>query len=307
MKPNLQSQYCPRTGKRKAGVAACLGLLALCCQSSTATACAASIAWPEWTVYSSENFQDHHVPHTYPLTYLFDTDPATAWVFRGSDRPWDSPDHLLGGGRYVLHLAPKRAVTIDRLRLMNGYNKDRATFLRNNRVTHVRITLFAGGQKTIKETDLKDRAGWQTITLPRRTVTGIRIEMTAFAPGRDHDICLSELALFDDLRRIDMHLPHAVVYSDGEGEQFLPEDIVMTRTGATIATTLEDCAVWNPSGRYIAGVATNGVAWIVDSQTAHLLPNPTGNWESLLWKDDRTIELQDKERHTQRITLPQAK
>jgi len=301
MKSYLRSRH--RTEKRNFRVAAFLGVLALCWHGAVSAARAASIAWPEWTVYSSENFQDHHVPHTYPLTYLFDSDPTTAWVFRGSEKPWDSPDHLLGGGHYVVRLSPKRPVIIDRLRLMNGYNKDVATFARNNRVTHVRITLLANGQRFVKEVDLTDRAGWHTVRLPRRAITGILVEMTAFVPGPDNNICLSELALFDGMHRIDMHVPRAVVYSDGEGEQFLPEDIVMTRKGDTIATTLEDSAVWSPSGRYIAGVATSGVAWIVDSRDGHLLPDPAGKWDSVLWKDDQTIELQDKEHHRERVTI----
>ena len=268
---------------------------------------AAYIEWASWKVYSSENFPEGRRNMNYPLTYLFDDAPATAWVFQGKGRPWDTLDKELNGAPFALVLVPKKPVVLDSLCLMNGYNRSPSVFQRNNRVTQIRLTVVAASGNTTRTVTLSDKMGWHSVALPHQAITKLRIELTGFQRGRDNDVCLSEIALFNGSQKIAMHMPEAVVYSDGEGEQYLPSDLLINRQGKLLARADMEETQWSPSGRYVLGIEGTQSLWLADAHNATILVRPQGSWETAAWKSDYVAEVKDRQGRKTEIQLPSAK
>jgi hypothetical protein len=169
---------------------------------------ATNIEWKGWQIASSENLYAGRIHRSYPLTYLLDGGPRTAWVFSGKgkckDGSWNS--------RYALEIRPDKPVIMDRIRLMNGYNKSRELFFKNDRVIQIRLTI--NGEK-VKTATLADTMGWHEVAFPRQAVNGLRIEFTGIRRGQIHDLCISELALYNGARKVEMHMPQAVMFTEG--------------------------------------------------------------------------------------------
>jgi hypothetical protein len=227
--------------------------------------------WPGWSVDSSEElyYEVGHKYSSYTLPLMFDHDPKTAWVYSAKTREWDQGKFR---SRYGIALKPERPVTIDSLRIMNGQNASRARFLRNNRVLRMRVTMNEGRNKVVRTFNLADRMGWHTRKLPRRAIKSLKLEFIGIRKGRDNDICISELALFDNGRKIDLRMPRAVMFHDGtEG---CGSSLLITRTGKFlegIASDIEHRDVWSPNGRYVSGVAGDTGLWIANSSNGRVV------------------------------------
>jgi hypothetical protein len=169
-----------------------------------------SLSWPGWTVSSSENLYAGRRHTSYPLVYMLDGDPKTAWVFSGTGKVEDEPARWRSP--YTVRIEAEKPFSVDGLRLMNGYNKSVEVFQRNDRIVQVRVSLDG---TPVKTTALADSMGWHTVSLPRRRVRQVTIELTGIKRGPDKDVCLSELELMDGGKRVDMHVPKVVLYNHG--------------------------------------------------------------------------------------------
>ncbi len=195
----------------------CAAVLLLCCALARADYAPTSISWMEpgckqgWIISSNEDLWVGRTHTSYPLTYLVDDDPATAWVFSGKDRYGTrqyNPFHHHPG----LGIEAKRPVALDSIALMNGYNKSPELFAKNDRITKVRLY---SGETRIASADLPDEMGWHTIHFPRQKVRQLRIEFVRIERGTIDDICVSGLALWDGENRVDMHMPKVVKFTEG--------------------------------------------------------------------------------------------
>lgn len=156
-----------------------------------------------WTIQSSEapgeeDATSRRFPH-FKLAHLMDNNAATPWVFRGQGRKdVFSPSW---GTRHALMFSREEPIVIDEIRLMNGYNKRPDLFKRNDRV--VKIGIAANGTK-IKTAILSDKMGWHSVSIPRRKMNDIVIELVGVrkGEGKDNDICLPELAFYNRGKRI---------------------------------------------------------------------------------------------------------
>lgn len=173
------------------------------------------IHWPGWRVESSEELYLGRIHASYPLTFLFDGKPETAWVFSGKAKGTER--------KVVLTIAAEKPFTLDRIRVMNGYNKSREVFLRNDRVTGLSLDLrnpeegCRGGPSVYAaKVQLTDRMGWHEISFPRRTAREIEITVTDLIRGADDDVCLSEIEIYDGDRKVDTAMPEVVLFSEGD-------------------------------------------------------------------------------------------
>lgn len=157
----------------------------------------------KWTISSSEapgaeDATSRRFPH-FKLPHLMDNNAATPWVFRGAGRK--NVFDPTWGTRHALSFEREFPVEIDEIRLMNGYNKRPDLFRRNDRV--VQIGLAINGKK-LKTAVLSDKMGWHSVSIPRRKVDAVIIELIGVrkGEGRDNDICLSELAFYNRGKRV---------------------------------------------------------------------------------------------------------
>lgn len=249
------------------------------------------IAWQGWRIASSENLYAGYRYTRYPLTHLVDGDPRTAWVFSGTGKCQDGWQ-----SRYALALAPEEPVVIDGLALMNGYNKSRELFLRNNRVAQIRLSVNG---RILKTAALPDKMGWHKVPLPRQAVRFLQIELTRFYRGRDNDLCLSELVLLNRNQPIDLHLPQAVLFSKGRACGGGSKGVLISRHGAMIARAdgeADRTAAWRPQGRYVAGLERGGrshlwVADVITGQVIHRNALPSTKITGLRWKGPCQVEV----------------
>jgi len=247
------------------------------------------IEWPGWRMASSENLYAGRRYSRFPLTYLVDGDPRTAWVFSGTGRCRDG-----WPSRYALALVPEEPVVIDSLALMNGYQRSRALFLRNNRVAQMRLSVNG---KVLKTVALPDTMGWHRVSLPRQAVRVLQIEFLDFYRGRDNDLGLSELALLNRGRPLDMSLPQAVLFRQGRAEGGGAVGVLLSRQGEVLAQDESGRAAWRPQGRYLAGVEGIGgrsQLWIADVTTGQVISRqtlPSAKVTGLRWRDRRTVEV----------------
>lgn len=121
--------------------------------SGDATSCVSSVLEPQFG-------------NRYGPANLFDGNPATAWVEGAAD------DGL--GEAIVLRFDEPR--TVSRLSVMNGYNKNRDIYAKNNRVQTLKLTDSAGRRFSAA---LNDSGDWQTLTLPG----DVKIEWLSLAIG----------------------------------------------------------------------------------------------------------------------------
>ena len=277
-----------------AALATCLPLLA--------DGHGAEITWPGWTIESGEEGEPERRIHTsFPLTYLVDDDPATAWVFSDKLEPdWNPTDY------HYITIRFERPRRVDELRIMNGYNKSEELFWRNDRVTELRVKTGEWHKDTqqynepiIRTVALTDRMGWHSIRLPRREYDRLTIVFTKLVRGRDDDLCISGIELRDGGEKLPWHLPQYVLFQSAGCNCGGDYWSIMSRTGK-LRGAFGDGAQ-SPSGRYVAGVIWKREdrmeLQVGDLQTGETiyrwkLPKmgDEGTWEAA-WKDDRHVEV----------------
>lgn len=115
---------------------------------------------------------------------LFDGDPATAWVEGARD------DGV--GEALVVRFA--QATEVSRIQLMNGYNKNRDIYAKNNRVKSLVLTA-SGGERF--DVSMSDDGGWQTIELPQAiSAEWISLEIgSVFRGSKYRDTAISEMRI----------------------------------------------------------------------------------------------------------------
>jgi hypothetical protein len=288
---------------------AALITLGLCCLvvSVHADGRNLEIRWKGWRIETGEPFaKDTASRIEHPLTYLVDGDPNTAWMFHGrpkAERGWNP--------YFVEFLRPSEPgqaqekgspVAVDELWLMNGFNKSRELFLRNNRVVEVKLWV---NWKPVKAVSVSDEMGWHKIAIPNggKGVVRLKLEFTRQARGTDNDLCLSELALYNKGRKLDFRLPPYVVYAGnsggcccgGMGNAYR----FMTRAGRLEAPRF-GAHEWSPGGRFLASVSEaprrfEVHAW--DTHTARaiyshtLKRDPRHDWGwTVGWQGDRLVK-----------------
>ena len=250
-----------------------LALLLSCFK--TADAMPSRIWWPVWTISSSEElsggieYSKNEYTPSFPLSYLFDNDAKTAWVYSAKSREFFSPFR----SRYGVHLKPTKPVTIDGLRIMNGQNASRARFLSNKRVTKIRVMMEVGKQKIVRHFNLSETMGFHNLTLPRRKINSLMVEFVGLKNGKgDNDLCISELQLTNRGQKFDMQMPRAVMFYDGmEGDSgamyLLRGNVMLDAIGLDDGSSDE----WSADGRYVAGASLGGgdksqaYLWIADT------------------------------------------
>lgn len=260
-----------------------------------AVAGSSAIWWPGWSVSSSEDLSEKPKYSSYPLSLMFDGDPATAWVYSST---LDDRDKAQWPTRYGVELEPRRPIVVDGLRMMNGQNQNPARFRRNNRVVQIRVTLTTGRKKSLKTFGLSDRMGWHSVSWPRVAVNGVKIELTGLHQGRDNDVCISELQLLSHGRNIKMGMPRAVMFYDGlEG---CGAALLISRAGKVldgIATEVGYKDKWNSNGRFVSGFAFGSAPhlWIADAWQGRIIrsiPQPGSNPEpDYAWINSNTLRL----------------
>lgn len=205
-------------------------------------------SWHGWKVETGERAWAKKEDIKYPIWQMFDRDPKTAWVQTGvksiAKDDYDKPR---------VELTFPRAINLDEIRLMNGYNKDEKTFTANSRITDIEI--LANGER-IKATRLSDKMGWHTVSLPKRKYSNLTIRVRSVNHGSDRDIAISEISLLSKGKEVGPPKPTLVVASKGDecgcGKN---AELLHTERGKVTATQGESSDLAGSSdGRYFAGV-----------------------------------------------------
>jgi hypothetical protein len=178
----------------------------------------ASAVWKDWTI----DLQSHPLGlrNHYPISNLFDGDAATAWVFEHPTKTKE-PDMPPGPVKspYQITLTPNDPVVIDSIQLMNGYNKSRATFGRNDRALHVEVWArdenAPEGERVIASSWLKDTMGWHMLRIPEKKYDSLTIVFSGIRKGKDSDLALSELCFISRGKQVPWHLPKVAMMTHG--------------------------------------------------------------------------------------------
>jgi hypothetical protein len=252
------------------------------------------IQWPGWTVVSSEDRYAGAIHRAYPLTHLFDGNPATTWAYSGKGVSTDWRSGF--PGKYSIGLRPGKPVTLDQIWIMNGYAKSEDLFRKNSRFLRLAVydgTYWQENRTLVARVDLEDRMGWHKVSLPRRAYEGITLVLEEIRRGPAKDICVSEIALYDRGTKVDMKMPAAVVASDGSECGCCSTAGAMSRSGASLAAEHENSAGTtqaSPNGAFIAGVGKRGAnfeLFVVDAKSAKVLrrvPLATYEYYELAWQ-----------------------
>ena len=250
-----------------------------------------SAKWNGWEVSTSEELWIKHRHTSYPIWQMFDGDPKTAWVYSGGFDNWrqlpsDSGDDPTAtkklpalSTRYWIQLTPDKGTAIDEIRIMNGYNKDEATFGRNARIT--RIDLFAmnsngtssGDKKKIGSYELEDAMGSRSVRIPRKKYESLRIEVSGLKHGTDPDLAVSEIQLLDKGKDVGPGRPSEIIYNAGDECGCGSMDRLITPDGRTLvsnAAEMEGISA-SPTGRYYSGYSASNSGssirlWVYDGQ-----------------------------------------
>jgi len=178
-----------------------------------------AMQWPGWTIETSEEVGSTR----YPITNMCDGQAATAWVFSkkklheaeaGISAEKPAATHGVGVTIRVNRTAGD-PVWMDGIGLINGYGKDRPTYLRNNRIQAVEITLRGRtGNPWTAQFTLDNTRDLQHIEVPRRQVRAITLTIKHVITGPDDDLCISELALYDGKQQVPWRVTPVVVYNN---------------------------------------------------------------------------------------------
>lgn len=207
-------------------IAIIIGMILILESMVSAEGVPAGLTWPGWEVDGGEYYD----APGYPLAWLFDDNPSTAWVFHY--RPDIShvtptiPKEPHGVGTRIRlsrgsELWKRTPITIDAIGIINGYAKSRSAYYRNNRITRLRVLAypFTGKKKSGKRSSRSRKHalcnsyrshGWR---LPRsrwRFSPSISGRMTTFAYPM-FPYMITEKSYHGDLH--DIWLPYRVVKS----------------------------------------------------------------------------------------------
>lgn len=162
---------------------------------------------------------------------------------------------------------------LDGLRIMNGHNESLKRFLKNNRALEIRVTLELKRSTLVRNFKLPDALGWHAVSFPAAKAKSISIEFTHIANGPAGDLCISELELQFGGRKIDMHMPKAVMFVDGL-EACVPFYLILPNGQMLNGTAAGDgfADSWSPSGRYVSGIAGPDVnLWFADAIAGRMI------------------------------------
>ncbi len=186
-------------------------------------------SWGGWKVSTGEESWFGMRHSSYPIPLMFDKNPSTAWVFSGTFGDPVNVEEVDGKTiskklrsleeRSWVHLTRTAPIVLDEIRIMNGYNKDRATFSRNARIVKIDIYdsnwTYTGDENPIKTVLLSDKMGWHSISLPKRAYKGIKLVVRDIERGTDPDIAISEMELRKAGANVGPTKPHYYLYSAG--------------------------------------------------------------------------------------------
>lgn len=255
------------------------------------------IQWPGWTVSSTECIDYGHKHTSFPLTNLFDDNQDTAWVFSGLGVGWDGK-----AGEFALTLERSECrgpVFADSIWIMNGYNKSQKLFLRNNRIIQLKLHI---NERFIKTVTLNDSMGWHKISIPRQSIKEIVLHFTKFQKGRDNDICISELALYNGSEKINFKMPRTVIYTPGSECGCGQAWYAVNWDGKRIASNdTEGLPRWSPNGKHVAGFSQNSQniwrLWVIDGINGRVIydkASPVQEPFDLVWKNNQSFRLQSE-------------
>jgi hypothetical protein len=185
------------------------------------------IEWLKWSVGYEYGTDPIYPVHEYFLGNMLDGDPTTAWMVGGKYRYDDKGGYseIVADpkGDYVpiLFVSFPKAMKIDGIRIMPGYNKSPEVFARNNRITKISIhdwewnSYLDKDEPPIAAATLRDEMGWQTVTFAPRELIGIKIEIKDWVKGTDNDFCVSELQLLSGGKPIAWRLTPMLLSTSG--------------------------------------------------------------------------------------------
>lgn len=247
-----------------------------------------SISWKGWKISSNEDIFLSKKHNSYPLTYLVDGNPANTWVFSGT------------GQHEMYDTRPKQpwieiatSKIVDSIWIMNGYNRSRELFNRNNRIIQMQVVV---NNRFVKTVELSDKMGWHKISIPRQRIHTLRLVAKKQIIGRDNDTCISELALYNSNKKIEMNLPKNVIYTTGAecGED--GEWAIMSIAGRKLANWFGDRLYYsNKTGNLTAGLDVVNIytgatwIWVLDRITGDLIYHKP---PKLRYKDDYTDDIE---------------
>ena len=202
--------------------------------------------------------------HTYPVHQMLDGDPNTAWMVGGLYRYSDEEGGFVADRAATvkpkLFFVLPKAVRVDGIRIMPGYNKSNEVFQRNNRITEVSLFSAPEGdhnvyiERPFLKSKLKDQMGWHEVKFPPRDVQVFEIEVTDFVKGADNDFCVSEVQLLSGGEPIDWKLTTLFLSTIGSDCGCGTAWHVIDRKGKAIreaGTNEFDSFTADPTGRYV--------------------------------------------------------
>lgn len=267
------------------------------------------IHWKGWLIESSEDLSDGKRHTSYPLTFLFDGDPRTAWVFSGIPQKREASEVEFAReywhGNYAISLEPETPIRIDALCIMNGYNKSAHAFTTNDRVAAFEI--WTGGRydgaRLVKRVALTDKMGWHRVKVPATRFGTLALVFTKRYAGKVHDLCISGLKLESKGKTVDMHMPNLVMASDGSECGCGSNASVMTRSGKKLDCDEQDegaQGVFSPDGVHVAGIScewnsstsSNAHLWVYNVRTGKRVvwrKAPKSDDYEVVWSGNRRL------------------
>jgi hypothetical protein len=221
------------------------------------------VEWLGWSVGYEYHDDPPYPAHQYFIGNLLDGDPTTAWMVGGVQVysnekeafvPDFEPDYVP-----ILFVNLPKAMKIDGIRIMPGYNKSPAVFARNNRITKIDIhdsewsSYFDKDQPPIVAATLKDEMGWQTVTFAQREISGIQVVIKDWVKGKDNDFCISDIQLLSDGKPVAWQVTPMVLSTFGSSCCGAAWHVVQ-RNGKIVreaGTNEFDFCSSDPTGRYV--------------------------------------------------------
>ena len=265
-----------------------------------AIASPSSVWWPAWTVSSSEElsggieYSKNSYTPSFPLSYLFDNNPKTAWVYSAKSKAFYAPFKT----RYGIELRPAKPIFVDGLRLMNGQNASRKRFFGNERVVKIRVTTEVGKAKIVRTFSLSDKMGFHNISFARQKISSLMVEFIGLKSGNgDNDLCLSELQLTNHGQKINLQMPRAVMFYDG-AEGCGSSILLLSHNAKVLEGIGNDMGFfdqWSQNERYVCGTSGNGgypYLWIADAWRGKILRTiDSPNFIECKWQKNSRLQL----------------
>ncbi len=190
------------------------------------------VMFPGWRITTSEdawaNEELRKGMKHYPISNLVDGDLTTAWVFEGpkGDAAVIEHNHIRSTGAAFgsgvsewieFEAISPDAPMIDAVGIVNGYAKSPAIYMRNNRVTRIRVDGGGSSWKPewTKSADIQQVMWTQVIPVPETRGDRVRITVEAVERGEDNDLCISELQLYHRGQAVLPVPPPHMLYSAG--------------------------------------------------------------------------------------------